>query len=535
MSKDERYTAIYARLSKEDNYAGRMSNSIAHQFEILHDYADRHNLGRVLEYQDDGFSGTNFNRPDFTTMLRDIHRGLIGTVIVKDLSRFGREYLETGEYLEKIFPKFNIRFIAIMDGVDSDIPSTMERIAYRNLDNENYARDVSKKLRIVMESKGNRGKRLTTRAIYGYKKSPDNSSEWVIDEDVSGVIQKIFQMYSTGYSITKIVGYLREQRIVKPSVYQNRICSANETDESKYIWSSQTVTSMLGKREYCGDTVNFRTTKKSFKSKEIIYNGEDKIRIFPDTHPAIIDRALFEEVQKRLSKRKRMERIEDTPLFASMIFCADCHSRMHLMRTRGSTPDSYICSSYRKADKDKRLCSSHYIRVENLSREVLSQIQLIQIDYLRDKDGFRKKILERMQMEELIERESIDSMIGDTKHYIEIERMYFKHTFENVIKEIIPKEALADLGRQYADRIEELERKLETLQRKKSVQSEVMKNAERFFKALESHKRIEELTTDLLCDLIDRIEVYEGKKITGSRSKYSKVDIYYIGVGKIKD
>ncbi len=534
MQKDERYVAIYARLSKEDNYAGRMSNSIAHQFEILHDYVERHNLGRVLEYQDDGFSGTNFNRPDFTTMLRDIQRGLIGTVIVKDLSRFGREYLETGEYLEKIFPKFNIRFIAIMDGVDSDIPSTMERIAYKNLDNENYARDVSKKQRIVLENKGSKGKRLTTHVIYGYKKNPDDSSEWIIDEAVSDAVLKIYQLYAEGKPVTKIIRYLQEHKILKPSVYQNAPRSANETEESKYVWSGQTIIQILGKREYCGDTVNFRTTRKSFKCKEIIHNGDDKIMIFPDTHPAIISRELFERVQEWLAQRKRMERIEDTPLFASMIFCADCHCRMHLMRTRRNNTDSYVCSSYRKADKEKRSCTSHYVRVDVLSREVLSQIQLVQIDYLRDKVGFRQQVLERMQMEELIERESIDSMIEDTKHYIEIERMYFKHTFENVIKEIIPKEALADLGRQYADRIEALEQKLETLQRKKSVQSEVMKNADRFFKALESHKRIERLTTDLLCDLIDRIEVYEGKKIAGSRSKYSKVDIYFIGVGKIR-
>lgn len=535
MPKDERYVAIYARLFKEDNYAGRMSNSIAHQFEILHDYAERHNLGRVLEYQDDGFSGTNFNRPDFTTMLRDIQRGLIGTVIVKDLSRFGREYLESGEYIERIFPRYNIRFIAVMDGVDSDIPSTMERMAYRNLDNENYARDVSKKLRIVMESKGNRGKRLTSRAIYGYKKNPDDKSEWLIDEEVCEVVQLIFTLYSHGMPVTKIARHLEQQKIEKPSVHQCLSRSADETEETKYIWSQQTIISMLGKREYCGDTVNFRTTKKSFKSKEIIYNGEDKIRIFPDTHPAIISRELFALVQERLAKRKRMERIEDTPLFASMIFCADCHCRMHLMRTRKNKTDSYVCSSYRKADRVDRPCTSHYIRVDRLSREVLEQIQLVQIGYLKDKEAFKRKVIERMQMEELIERESIDSMIADTNLYLERERMYFKHTFENVIRDIIPREALTDLSRQYADRIEELEQKLEKLQRKKSEETEIMKNVERFFKALESHKQISSLTTDLICDLIDRIEVYEGQKIIGSRVKYNKVVIYFIGVGKITD
>ena len=292
---------------------------------------------------------------------------------------------------------------------------------------------------------------------------------------------------------------------------------------------------MLGKREYCGDTVNFRTTKKSFKSKEIIYNGEDKIKIFPDTHPAIISRELFELVQERLSKRKRMERIEDTPLFASMIFCADCHCRMHLMRTRKNKTDSYVCSSYRKADRLERPCTSHYIRVDRLSREVLQQIQLVQIDYLKDKEAFKRKVIERMKMEDLIERESIDSMIADTNLYLDRERMYFKHTFENVIRDIVPREALTDLSRQYADRIEELEQKLEKLQRKKSVESEIMKNVERFFKALDSHMRIGSLTTELLCDLIDRIEVYEGQKIAGTRMKYNKVVIYFIGVGKITD
>lgn len=417
MSKDERYVAIYARLSKEDNYSGRMSNSIAHQFEILHDYVDRHNIGRVLEYQDDGFSGTNFNRPDFTTMLRDIQRGLIGTVIVKDLSRFGREYLETGEYIEKIFPRYNVRFIAVMDGVDSDLPSTMERIAYKNLDNENYARDVSNKQRIVLESKGSRGKRLTTHAIYGFKKDPKNKSEWIIDEAVSAVVLKIFELYAEGKPVTKIIRYLQEQKIVKPSVYQNSLRSANETEENRYIWSAQTIIQMLGKREYCGDTVNFRTTRKSFKCKEIIHNSEDKIMIFPDTHPAIISRELFERVQERLARRKRMERIEDTPLFASMIFCADCHCRMHLLRTRQYNNDSYVCSSYRKANKDKRSCTSHYIRVDYLSQEVLAQIQMIQVDYLRDKQSFRNKVLERMQMAELIERESICSTKKSTNKW----------------------------------------------------------------------------------------------------------------------
>ncbi len=402
----------------------------------MHDYAELHDLGRTLEYEDNGFSGTNFSRPDFITMMRDIQRGLIGTVIVKDLSRFGREYLESGEYIERIFPKFNVRFIAVMDGVDSNIPSTMERIAYLNADNERYAREVSNKQRIVIENKGNRGKRLTTRAIYGYRKNPDNPSEWLIDEEVSGIVRKIFEMYAADTPVTKIAEYLLEHKVIKPSVYEKPSSADEETEFSLYLWSVQTITSILSKREYCGDTVNFRTTRKSFKDKEIIHNDEDKIKIFPDTHPAIISRELFERVQERLSKRKRMKRIEDVPLFMCMIICADCKSRMHLMRTRNKNHghyDAYVCSRYRNADKSRKFCTSHYIREEVLRTEVLRQIRSVHYDFLYDRESFRQMVLERLQESETISRESVDCQIEDMNVRLANQKDFLRHTFENFI------------------------------------------------------------------------------------------------------
>ena len=528
---NKRFTALYARLSKEDGKYGT-SNSISHQMSIMHDYAEANGFENVLEYADDGFSGTNFDRPGFLTMKEDIERGLIGTVIIKDLSRLGRDHIDSGILIERFFPEHNVRFISIIERVDSDDPSSMSRVAYNNVYNEEYARGVSNKMRFTIENKGKNGNRITTRAIYGYAKDTNDNTKWVIDEPADKYVRIIFNMYVDGNSVSKIAHTLFEMKALRPSDYHNNISPETENDEA-FKWSLQTITSILGKREYCGDTVNFRTTRKSFKSKEVIHNDSDKILIFNDSHPAIIDRDIFAKAQERLSQRKRVKRIDDAPVFADLVYCADCKCRMHIMRT-SSKRDSYtayVCGTYRKNSK---ACGSHYIRAEQLGNEIVDIVSNIVNGYRTNPAAFRAKVAKSLTDDEVIYHDSLLAQISETEETIELYSMYLQRCCERYFQDIIGSQALAVVSRRFTDIVNELNKKLVTLKRQEAEQSNIIGKTELFFKKLDEVCR-NEITVENAVSLIERIEVYEGKKVSGRRKKYNKIDVYFIGVGLIND
>ena len=367
----EGITACYERLSQEDKLDGE-SNSISNQKRILEKYCREHGYTAIRHYdEDDGYSGTNFNRPGFQRMLADIKAGKIKRVVVKDMSRFGRNYLQVGMYTEMLFPEYGVHFIAVNDGVDS-VRGDSEFTAIRNVFNEMYAKDTSKKIRATWQSKGRSGEHLTTIPPYGYKKDPENKKRWIVDEEAAAVVQKIFALCMDGMGPTQIAKWLQENKVLSPVAYcyENDLPTTSKRPTDPYKWATKTVVHILERLDYLGHTVNFKTSKQSFKSKKVLWNDPADWVIFENTQESIIEESVFLIVQKIRQGRRRPTKMGDMGMFSGLLFCADCGGKMYLCRANHFKPEQeyYLCSTYRK---DRTLCSTHSIR-----RVVLEEIVL---------------------------------------------------------------------------------------------------------------------------------------------------------------
>ena len=367
----EGITACYERLSQEDKLDGE-SNSISNQKRILEKYCRDHGYTAIRHYdEDDGYSGTNFNRPGFQRMLADIKAGKIKRVVVKDMSRFGRNYLQVGMYTEMLFPEYGVHFIAVNDGVDS-VRGDSEFTAIRNVFNEMYAKDTSKKIRATWQSKGRSGEHLTTIPPYGYKKDPENKKRWIVDEEAAAVVQKIFALCMDGMGPTQIAKWLQENKVLSPVAYcyENDLPTTSKRPTDPYKWATKTVVHILERLDYLGHTVNFKTSKQSFKSKKVLWNDPADWVIFENTQEPIIEESVFLIVQKIRQGRRRPTKMGDMGMFSGLLFCADCGGKMYLCRANHFKPEQeyYLCSTYRK---DRTLCSTHSIR-----RVVLEEIVL---------------------------------------------------------------------------------------------------------------------------------------------------------------
>lgn len=367
----EGITACYERLSQEDKLDGE-SNSISNQKRILEKYCRDHGYTAIRHYdEDDGYSGTNFNRPGFQRMLADIKVGKIKRVVVKDMSRFGRNYLQVGMYTEMLFPEYGVHFIAVNDGVDS-VRGDSEFTAIRNVFNEMYAKDTSKKIRATWQSKGRSGEHLTTIPPYGYKKDPENKKRWIVDEEAAAVVQKIFALCMDGMGPTQIAKWLQENKVLSPVAYcyENDLPTTSKRPTDPYKWATKTVVHILERLDYLGHTVNFKTSKQSFKSKKVLWNDPADWVIFENTQEPIIEESVFLIVQKIRQGRRRPTKMGDMGMFSGLLFCADCGGKMYLCRANHFKPEQeyYLCSTYRK---DRTLCSTHSIR-----RVVLEEIVL---------------------------------------------------------------------------------------------------------------------------------------------------------------
>ena len=324
-TKEEGITALYERLSQEDKLDGE-SNSIANQKKILERYCKDHGYTAIRHYdEDDGYSGTNFNRPGFQRMLADIKAGKIKRVIVKDMSRFGRDYLQVGMYTDVLFPEFGVHFIAVNDGVDSTRGEN-EFTAIRNVFNEMYARDTSKKIRATWQSKGKSGEHLTTIPPYGYIKDPEDKKKWIVDEEAAAVVQKIFSLCVDGLGPTQIAKWLKQHQILNPTAYAHSkgLPASNKPTADPCRWTNETVCRILERVDYLGHTVNFKTTKQSYKSKKTCNNPEEKWLVFENTHEAIIDADTWARVQELRKNKRRPTRTGKTNMFSGIVRCADC-------------------------------------------------------------------------------------------------------------------------------------------------------------------------------------------------------------------
>ena len=519
-SNTEQITALYCRLSQEDMRAGE-SLSIENQRKMLQEYADRNGFRNCRFYVDDGFSGTDNTRPAYVEMLEDVKNGLVGTVIVKDQSRLGRDHLETDKLMELVFPAYDVRFIAITDGVDS-ANGFNEMSGIRNLFNDMYARDTSKKIRAVQRAKGERGERVGTTTHYGYMK--DSEKHLVPDPETAPVVKRIFEMSADGKGSRKICDILSAERILTPSMYsfsKSGSRAGNPNISSPYRWSVKTVRSMLKNRIYCGDTVNFSTYTKSYKLKKTLKNDPENILIFENTHEAIVSRKLFDLVQKRYDGRKKADSLGDTDKFAGYLYCADCGARMYLRRRE---INNYSCSGHSKRGTD--CTSAHYIRATEIERVVLAALRQVTQYARENSDKFYEQAMQRGEEESKRQLRDTQKQQNELNARInQLDNIIATLYEDSVIGRITPErydQLSAKYEREQAEIKAKLEKITEQIESQKLCESCVHKFIQNAWRFIEMPK----LTPELLRTFIKRIEIHE-KEHKFSRSCGNRIDIYF--------
>ena len=529
-STEEQWTACYCRLSCDDDLDGD-SNSIRNQKILLQKYADENHLRNVRFYVDDGFSGTNFNRPDFQRLMADAEEGRISTIIVKDMSRFGRDYIMVGYYTEIYFSNLNIRFIAINDNVDSSIQTENDLTPFKNVFNEWYARDTSKKIRAVFKAKGNSGKHLTTNPPFGYKKDPNDKDKWIVDEEAAATVRRIFQMYVDGYRISEIGHKLTEEKVETPILYyMNRGIKTNARSEYPEIWDLMSIEYILSQTAYAGHTVNFQTAVKSYKTKKQIRLPKEDWIIYRNTQEPIIDEKTFETVQQMRKVKRARTKYNEPNMFSGLLFCADCGNRLTIQRVaKNRNMDNFTCATYRK--KKKGLCSSHRILVSELTEVVKSDLQKVcEYVFLHEKEftdeylSGSKKETEKFQTKTKAELKRL------SERQEEIGRIIRKLYEDNVCGRIT-NERFDFLAKSYEDEGNDLKTKIQELKNAlaSSVQDE--EKFSKFLKVVKSYTKIEELTPEILNSFIEKIYIGETEKYDGR--KMQEVEIIYKFVGAI--
>ena len=527
-------TALYPRLSHEDELSGE-SNSISNQKRILETYAKQNGFTNLRWYTDDGYSGANFQRPGFQAMLADIEAGKVGTVIVKDMSRLGRNYLQVGMYTEMIFPQKNVRFIAINDGVDS-AQGENDFAPLRNIFNEWLVRDTSKKIKAVKRSKGMSGKPITSKPVYGYLMDKDEN--FIIDEEAAPVVRQIYSLCLAGNGPTKIARMLTEQQIPTPGTLEYRRTGSTRRYHPGYEckWATNTVAHILENREYTGCLVNFKTDKVSYKLKHSVENPPEKQVIFENHHEPVIDRETWERVQELRKQRKRPNRYDEVGLFSGILFCADCGSVMYQQRyqTDKRRQDCYICGSYKKRTRD---CTAHFIRTDLLTAGVTENLRKITSYAAKHEARFMKLLVEQNEDGGRRRNAAKKKELETAQKRISELSAIFKRLYEDSVTGRISDERFSELSADYEAEQKELKERAAGLQEELSKAQEATENAEKFMKVVRKHTSFEELTPTLLREFVEKIVIHESVALDGKRRgklRRQEIEIYYSFVGKVE-
>lgn len=518
----DKITALYCRLSNDDDLQGE-SNSITNQKAILKKYADENGLGNTQFYVDDGFSGTNFNRPDFIRMMEDVKSGKIGTIITKDLSRFGRDYLMTGQYIEMILPDYDVRYIAINDNVDT-LRSENEMMVFKNVFNDWYARDCSKKIKAVFKAKGQSGKPLG-KPPYGYKKSETDKNVWDVDDEAAEVVRRVFQMCIDGYGPAQIAKALRNDNILIPTAYEQfKGKGGTRPFRNPTYWGEQTINKMLDRIEYAGHTANFKTKKKSYKNKKKIDNPKSEWQIFENTHPAIISQHDFDLVQELRKNKRRIQKCEEVNPFSGMVYCADCGKKMYLCRAKSINTDQehLKCGTYAKR-KDE--CSAHFIRTVVLEELVLSELRKI-TTYVREHE---EEFVE-LAMQNSIQKQSAElkaakkRLVQSEKRVSELDKL-FTRLYEDNVSGKISDERFEMMSKNYEAEQKELRQIIPELSQ--FIEAREQKNADtaQFIGIVRKYSEIPKLTPEIMHEFIEKIVVHAPDKSSGHRTQ--QIDICF--------
>ena len=525
-------TAIYCRLSRDDEQAGE-SNSIVNQKAILKKYAKEQGFRNIQFFVDDGFSGANFNRPEWQRMIAMVEADQIGVLLAKDMSRIGRNYLEVGFYTEILFPKHNVRFIAINSGVDSANQMDNDFTPFLNIINEFYVKDSSKKVKASMKQKGESGEYLTTNPPYGYMKDPDNPKKhWIIDDEAAAVVRQIFAWCMEGYGPSQIAHKLKDAKVDCPTVHWAKMGrnAPAKTPDDPYDWAPRTISGILERQEYLGHMVNFRTHRQSYKSKKKIENPQSEWKIFENTHDAIVDEETFYRVQELRKNKRRPARTGKSNMFSGVVRCADCGEKLYYCTSNSfeSRQDHFVCSTSRKKGKD--VCDTHFIRAVVLEEGTLQHMRMVISCVASYEDAFRRALGAKRSAEVRKELAAKRRMLQKSENRLaELDRL-FKRIYEDMVNGKLSESRFQMLSEDYEKEQADLRIKIEMLEEEIQNQEDQADNVDKFIRQAKKYLHLEKLTPTILNDMVNAVYVHAPDKSSGHRVQDVEISYNYIGI-----
>ena len=541
---EQQITALYERLSRDDELVGD-SNSIQTQKAILTDYAAAHGFLNCVHYTDDGYSGGNFERPAWQAMIADIEAGKVSAVIVKDMSRVGRDYLQTGYYTEVFFRQYEIRFIAISNNVDSNDQSTAEFAPFLNIMNEWYLRDASRKQKQAYQARVKAGVPATNHVIYGYKKDPEQKHHWLVDEEAAQVVRKIFRLAASGLGVQHIAETLHREGVERPAAYLQRKGYEDhqfrESLKRPYDWNASTISAMLKRQEYLGHSVSFRHTNISYKTKQQRVNDPSEWIVQENTHEAIIDRELFDLAQQNRRTVRRAGSSGRPNILTGLVYCADCGKKMYNHR-KGSAydpatglyqTDYYGCSTYNLTRYvTGRSCTSHAIQTKFLRALILDTIRKVTAFALTDKARFAEKIREQSKLKRTAEARDLQKKVTKAKRRAEeLDRLLMK-LYEDYALERIPYERYSEYAGRYESELKALKAELAADQQSLDLYTEDTEHIDQFLALASRYTDLSVLTDEMALAFVDRVLVHEPRTIDGQRTQ--AVEIFLKHIGKVE-
>ena len=532
-------TALYERLSRDDELTGD-SNSIVNQKKYLEGYAQQQGYDNCIHYTDDGYSGGNFERPAWKRLIADVEAGKIAHIIVKDMSRIGRDYLQTGFYTEVMFRQYGVHFVAVANNVDSDDLNSNEFAPFLNIMNEWYLRDLSKKQRAAIKVKGESGKPTTTSAIYGYKKDPNDKNHWLIDEEAAEVVRRIFRLTIDGYGPYEIARILFDDKVEAPAVYLGKknigIWKDKEDFSNPYNWSGFVVGQILSKPEYMGHTVNFRSRKVSYKDKRSVPNPKEDWLIFENTHEAIVDKETWELAQKLRKTPRRIDTLGEANPLTGLVFCADCGEKMYNHRQKGGKennpyPSDYFdCSTYSLSrQKRYKACKGHYITTKNLRTLILDTIRTVSTLAISNQDEFIEKVRNASQLRQAEAAKEIKRKLNKERKRITELNNIIKKLYESFATGKISEKRFDSLMAEYEEDQKSLQLSVDEADKLLSFFNEDTDRAEKFIALAKKYTDFSELTTMMINEFIDKIIVHAPERVDGDRVQEVEIYLNFIG------
>ena len=551
MVKENKITALYERLSRDDELAGD-SNSIVNQKTMLESYAIENGFENVEHYTDDGWSGGNFERPSWKRLVADIEAGKVACVIAKDMSRIGRDYLQVGFYTEVMFKDKGVRFIAIANGVDSTVQGSNEFAPFLNIMNEWYLRDCSRKIKSTLKQKGNSGRRLTNNVIYGYKKDPEDKERWVIDEEAAEVVRRIFRLTIEGYGPQQIARILTDEGVARPSYYMAQrglgLCKNKAEIDHPCTWSCTTIMNMLEKPEYLGHTINFRSVIENYKTHKKRKLAPEEWQVFENTQEAIVDEQTWRLAQELRKTVRRPDRKGEANPLTGLVYCADCGAKMYNARGKSGSYkdligqptgkqradyDIYTCSTYRLGSRRfEKKCSQHYIRTVVLRELVLEAIRSVSRYAIENEEEFVSKVREASEVRQEVEVKALKKQLKkEEKRFGELDglirRLYEEYALGRMLER-----RYELLFKEYEQEQAGLEESIARVKGELAAYEQDTANVEQFMELARRYTDFSELTTPMLNEFVEKIVVHEADKSSGVRVQ--EVEIYFKFIGRFE-